>query len=117
MRLYPLALIALLIALAGCAFERHYSLKCGENRVIKVESGDRWYFDMEHDPANPWKYKVDDSDVEVRFIPSTEPGKIECLIRVHRGYDGPSLVHFTRKGEEFTVSLYKQTGDSAFWRP
>ena len=43
-------------------------------------------------------------------------------IRIHRGYDGPTAIRFfrKRKGEpiekEFTISLFRRTGDFAFWK-
>ena len=45
-------------------------------------------------------------------------------VRIHRGYDGPSTIRFfcrhcrTGKGARchpFTLSLFRRTGDAAFW--
>ena len=55
------------------------------------------------------------------LVPWVTPAKV--MIRIHRGYDGPSTVTFAlkRPGEKtpeksFTVTLFRRTGDAAFWR-
>lgn len=126
-------LLALLTAIAGgCAFERHRLDNPGKNEVIKVESGDTWRFELEENATTgyQWRAKCDDDDVEVsiRHIGAVgkyagAPGRAEVAIHIHRGYDGPSTVRFeyARNWEKsvaksFTLSLYKRTGDEAFWK-
>lgn len=106
----------------------------GKNQVLRVTSGDRLYFDLEENSATGycWDYKCDDSDVEVTIDHVAAdaangsvgaPGRAEVRIRIHRGYDGPSAVRFmyrrrwerTPPVREFTITLYKRTGDVAFW--
>ena len=106
----------------------------GKNQVIRVTSGDRLYFDLEENATTGycWDYKCDDPDVEVT-IDHAEPeqrdvcvgaaGLAKVRIRIHRGYDGPSTVRFVYRrrweksppAREFTITLYKRTGDVAFW--
>ncbi len=106
----------------------------GRNQVIRVTSGDRLYFDLEENATtgHSWDYKCNDPDVEVT-VDHVEaepgdgrvgaPGRAEVRIRIHRGYDGPSTVRFfyrrqwekSSPAKEFTITLYKRTGDVAFW--
>ena len=117
--------------LAGCAFgRRFYAVQPGVNQVLRVENGDRIFFEMEEDAAAGcmWDFTCDDQDVTVT-IDHVEPGRCDApgsakaMIRVHRGYDGPSEVTFMlrRPGERkarksFTITLFRRTGDAAFWR-
>ena len=106
----------------------------GQNQVIRVTSGDRLYFDLEENATTGycWDYKCDDPDVEVTIDHAAPepgdgrvgaPGLANVRIRIHRGYDGPSTVRFiyrrrwekTPPAKEFTITLYKRTGDVAFW--
>ena len=111
----------LLLALAGCSMERHYLSSPGTSQAVRVESGDRLFMDLdeESDAGYRWRASCADSDVEVLL--EHGEGKADVTIRIHRGYDGPSAVTFTygRKGEpptkKFTVTLFKRTGDCAFW--
>jgi len=134
MRLLPLAVVTLL---AGCQFcDRH--LIPGESQVIRVESGHRYYFDLEENATTgyQWEYTCNDDDVEVLLdhqgppkpkagepMMCGVPGKVSVRVRIHRGFDGPSTIKFQYKRpwekepiEQFTISLYKRTGDAAFWK-
>ena len=114
-------LVLAALAFAGCSMERHYLSNPGTSQAVRVESGDRLFMDLdeESDAGCRWRASCADSDVEVHL--EHEKGKAEVTIRIHRGYDGPSAVTFTygRKGEsptkKFTVTLFKRTGDCAFW--
>jgi len=119
--------------LFGCSIERHAISSPGTSQAIRVESGDRWFMDLEEDAAAGYKWygKSNDSDVDVivDHAPGKDgdgrvgaPGTAKVTIRVHRGYDGPSAVTFTyrRAGEKvptkkFVISLFKRTGDVAAW--
>ena len=111
----------ILPALVGCSMERHFIASPGTNQAIRVESGDRFFMDLDEETlaGYRWRATCNDPDVEVRI--EHEPGTAGVTIRIHRGYDGPSAVTFTygRKGEaptkKFTITLYKRTGDCAFW--
>lgn len=118
--------------LAGCAFERHYAIVPGKDQVVQVESGDRWLFELDENPAAgcEWDCTCDDDDVEVTIEHVAGAGgegvagKAKVTIRVHRGYDGPSTVTFflRRRGEgprpakSFVITLFRRTGDEAFWK-
>lgn len=126
---------ALLLLASGCAFERHTLSNPGQSQSVRVESGDRLYFDLEENRTTgySWGFACDDPDVEVKLshVPGKAApgivgagGKAEVEIRVHRGYDGPSAVRFFYRrpwekdvapAREFTITLYKRTGDCAFW--
>ena len=95
----------------------------GRGEVLRVVSGDRIYFDLGENAAAgySWDYVCNDPDVEVTI--DHVDAHAEVRIRIHRGYDGPSTVHFKyrRPGEkgpsakDFDIGLYKRTGDVAFW--
>ena len=125
------AALSLAALLAGCAFgHRFWAVQPGVNQVLRVQSGDRVYFEMDEDAAagRLWDFTCDDPDVTVSIDHVREervgaPGLAKVMIRVHRGYDGPSTVTFLQKrhGEKtaaksFTITLYRRTGDAAFWR-
>ena len=108
-------------ALFGCSMERHFISSPGTSQAIRVESGDRFFMDLDEESSSGyrWRATCNDSDVEVRI--EHRPGTAKVAIRIHRGYDGPSAVVFAygRAGEaptkKFTITLYKRTGDCAFW--
>ena len=120
-------------AFAGCATGRRFSaVEPGVNQVLRVASGDRIFFEMEEDASAGarWAYTCDDHDVEVsidhrppkRGEDGGAPGSAAVEIRIHRGYDGPSVVTFMLKKsgrgkavKRFAVTLFKRTGDVAFW--
>ncbi|MBO5751437.1 MAG: hypothetical protein J6R80_03435 [Kiritimatiellae bacterium] len=106
----------------------------GENQVMRVVSGDRIYFSLPEirESGYIWDYTSDDSDVSVTIDRDESLNRDKSLsssleanvrIRVHRGYDGPSTVNFFLRHKsgkespikEFTITLYKRTGDVAFW--
>ena len=101
--------------------ERHYLSGDGKSQVIRVESGDRFFMTLDEDATagGRWSAACRDPDVEVRV--EHKSGAAEVMIRIHRGYDGPSAVTFTcRRGAQkptksFTITLFKRTGDCAFW--
>ena len=110
------------LAVAGCSVERHVISSPGKSQVIRVESGDRFFMTLDEDAAagGRWSATCRDPDVEVRVEHTA--GAAEVLIRIHRGYDGPTDVSFKygRSDEkapqrQFTLSLYRRTGDCAFW--
>ena len=128
---FCLALLALAF-FAGCNMVwRKILFDPEKNQVIRVEKGERLYFDLEEDvdAGFRWDFTCDDADVEVTLDHESpdggdegrELGKAEVRIRIHRGYDGPSAVRFFYKSpgkpieKEFTITLYRRIGDYAFW--
>ena len=129
-----LALAALLLV-SGCEGVGYRVVSDpGKNQVIRVTSGDRLYFDLEENATTGfmWDCRCDDSDVEVTIDHEAAdnadgrcgaPGVAKVRIRVHRGYDGPSTLRFVYRRQwekgaparEFTITLFKRTGDVAFW--
>lgn len=128
------AILAFLLPLlGGCAVERHYLSNTGKNQVVRVESGDRCYLTLEENrtAGYRWEAHCDDSDVEVKLEHIAgrgdnglvgAPGEADVEIRVHRGYDGPTTVTFAYRRpwekepvKKFTITLFKRTGDCAFW--
>lgn len=124
------------LGLAGCGLGRYIVSNPERNQTIRVESGDRFYFSLEENASTGylWEYECDDKDVEVTIehVPPEldeatglvgVPGKAKVRFRVHRGYDGPSVVYLryvrptTRDcAKEIVYSLYRKTYDSAFWK-
>lgn len=126
-------LASLLLLVSGCNMLWRRILPDPEkNQVVRVEKGERLYFDLEEDvdAGYRWDFTCDDKDVEVTMDHESpegggegrELGTAEVRIRIHRGYDGPSAVHFFYKcagkpvEKEFTISLFRRTGDFAFWK-
>lgn len=134
MRLGLLSAVALALC-CGCEGSgRHFIDNPGRDQVLRVISGERIFFDLEENTATgyAWDYVCDDPDIEVTIdhvaADKSEgrvgaPGVARVCIRIHRGYDGPSNVHFMyrrpwKKGspaKDFDIGLYKRTGDVAFW--
>lgn len=128
-RFAAVAALSLAALLAGCAFgHRFWAVQPGVNQVLRVQSGDRVYFEMDEESATGllWDFACDDPDVTVAIDHVGKgggAGLAKVMIRVHRGYDGPSAVTFSlkRPGEKtpcksFTITLFRRTGDAAFWR-
>ena len=129
------AAVFLLLALAflsGCNMVwRKILSNPDRNQVVRVEKGERLYFDLEEDvdAGYRWDFTCDDRDVEVTMdheppdggARGRELGTAEVRIRIHRGYDGPSTIRFFYKPvgkpieKEFTITLYRRVGDCAFW--
>ena len=131
-RLLAIAMLALACGCEGIGYR--IITESGKDEVLRVVSGDRIYFDLEENTTTGymWDYKCDDPDVEVTIDHVAAdasdgrvgaPGLAKVRIRIHRGYDGPSNVHFMyrrqwEKGppiKDFDIGLYKRTGDAAFW--
>ena len=130
-----LAIASLLALACGCeGIGYRVVSEPGKDEVIRVVSGDRIYFDIEENATTgyEWDFVCDDKDVDVTIDHVAAdasagrvgaPGRAEGRIRIHRGYDGPSTIRFVyrrawEKGppaKEFTITLYKRTGDVAFW--
>ena len=125
-------LASLLLLVSGCNMVwRKILPDPGKNQVVRVEKGERMYFDIEEDSdaGYEWDFTCDDKDVEVTLDHQAPDGggsgrglgTAEVRIRIHRGYDGPSAVRFFYKGrgksveKQFTLTLYRRIGDYAFW--
>ena len=121
------------ILLSGCNMVwRRILPDPDRNQVIRVETGERLYFDLDEDAdaGYRWDFTCDDADVDVTVdheAPGSNDGErslgtAEVRIRIRRGYDGPSVVRFFYKSagkpveKEFTLSLFRRTGDAAFWK-
>jgi len=128
-RAIPLLLV---FAFVGCNFGRHAISSPGTSQAIRAESGDRFFMDLEEDSAAGYRWQGKSNDPDVDVVVDHERGndgdgrvgalgKAKVMIRVFRGYDGPSAVTFTyrRGGEEpvkeFVITLFRRTGDCAFW--
>ena len=121
-----------LVLLAGCNMVwRKILFDPEQNQVLRVEKGERIYFDLNEDvdAGYRWDFTCDDDDVEVTIDHEAPDGggggralgTADVRIRVHRGYDGPTTIRFfcKRRGKpiekEFTITLYRRIGDYAFW--
>ena len=129
MKLLPTAAVVLAATLAGCATGRRFwAVEPGVSQIVRVASGDRIFFKLEETSGFRWDFECDDGDVSVSLerdhekVGETRTVRVE--IRVHRGYDGPSTVTFVKRARNgapiadgrFTVTLFKRTGDTAFWK-
>ena len=120
--LLPMILASVMTGAAGCAFGMRFSaISPGVNQTLRVENGDRLFFDLAESNArvHEWDFKCDDKDVTVSIAHKGDIAHVE--LRIHRGYDGPSKVVFFRRGlhgkesERFILTLFRRTGDTAFW--
>lgn len=110
------------LVLAGCQMMMHRMLpNPGKDAIVRVESGDRLFFNLPREEGHEWRVEVDDSDVDVSIDPEGEEALVQ--LHVHRGYDGPSVLRFSyhergssRELKHFTLSLFRRTGDTAFWK-
>jgi len=113
--------LAVLLACGGCNFARwHWLPNESADRVVRVESGDRYFFKIEEPEGCRWMAASDDPDVEVQV--DHDEGRAKVGIRIHRGYDGPSTVTFRCKRNgvkepvrQFAVTFYREIADRAFW--
>lgn len=115
-----------LLLFSACQFvDRRVVPNPGSNEIIRVEGGERLYFDLEEDSARgqTWECRSDDADVDV-YAERSKPGFVRIRARVHCGFDGPATLRFSslRRGavaegpESFTVSLFRRTDTAAFWK-
>lgn len=110
------------LVLAGCQLGLYRSLENpGTSQIVRVSSGDRFCFELPVEGGCVWRATSDDPDVAVQAYARGNVSAVE--IRIHRGYDGPSLVRFrqleVRTGRQvaaFTLSFYKRNGDAAVWK-
>jgi len=124
-RLSVLAGALTAVLLGGCATGVHWISDPERNRVIRVESGDKWFLTLDESNADErsslrWTATSDDGDVTVRIRHGE--GEAKATIDVGPAFDGPATVVFRlcRPGRReaaktFTVVCYRRTGDSAFW--
>lgn len=113
---------AIFVVLTGCQQFHWTHWDCArKNEVLRVESSQRIFFELPIDPGHMWDAVDDDDDVDVMFKRDGDHADVE--LRIHRGYDGPSVVRFryrkdgtNRVLEEFTLSLFRRTGDQAYWK-
>ena len=135
-----LTILALTLALCGCRMDRMTIREPVADRVIEVESGDRFYVELDENMTTGyhWEASCDDDrnlvEVFVKHIPYEAapgeealcgaPGKAEVSIRVHRGFLGPATVEmrYVRAWEReapvrhIKFVLWKRDGDVAPWK-
>jgi len=122
-----------LLVLCGCSLGRHDIACPGVSQTIRVQSGDRFFMDLEENVTTGYRWQATSNDPDVDVIidhkPAKDsegrvgvPGRAQVTIRIHRGYDGPSAVTFrymrpweSAPAREFTITLFKRTGDCAAW--
>ena len=118
----PILAAALAAIVAGCASGMRFAaIRPGINQTLRVESGDRLFFDMGESstPRGKWDFECDDPDVSVSI--AHRDGMARAELHIHRGYDGPSKIVFFRRGmhgkdqDRFVITLFRRTGDAAFW--
>jgi len=117
--LLPILAAMLATVVAGCASGMRFSaIRPGVNQALRVESGDRLFFDLD-ESGREWDFECDDPDVSVSI--AHRDGTARAELHIHRGYDGPSKVVFFRRdkngkgSDRFVLTLFRRTGDAAFW--
>ena len=136
-----LPIMAALATSAGCRMDRMTIREPVTDRFIEVESGDRFWVELEENTTTGhcWEASTDDFrqlvDTQVKHIPGERqtrdgealcgaPGKAEVLIRVHRGFVGPATVilKYVRPWEPdkpvrtVKLVLWRRDGDVAPWK-
>lgn len=117
-----IAAAVVIAAVAGCDFGRHTLVNSTEDRIVRAESGDRFFLELDEGGVESKRWTAKSSDPDVTVSLKHRDGKAAVEMRVHRGFDGPATVTFTckqRSGEppkDFAIVLYKRTGDAAFWK-
>ena len=133
------ALIVLAAALAGCRLDRMTIREPVTDRLVEVESGDRFWVELNENVTTGYRWEASADDfrelveTQVKHIPAEQkggepvcgaPGKAEVLIRVHRGFVGPATVtlRYVRPWEPdkpartVRLVLWKRDGDVAPWK-
>ena len=129
-----------LAALAGCRMDRMTIREPVSDRFVEVESGDRFWVELEENTTTGYAWEVEVSDernlveTSVKHIPHETPageealcgapGKAEIMIRIHRGFVGPATVLFRyvrpwereRPVRQIKFVLWRRDGDVAPWR-
>jgi len=124
------------VALLGCRLSRYELTEPLDGQAIQVKSGDRISVVLEENATTGyvWTPECDDDDISFarETVPPDEtkpmmcgaPGKVRIIIRVHRGFDGPTHVKLAYKrpwkggGTARTIDLllYHKAEDSAPWK-
>ena len=129
-----------MLLVAGCRMDRMTIKEPVTDRFIEVESGDRFWVELDENMTTgySWEVKCDDFrelvETYVKHIPYEPkpdepplcgaPGKAEIMIRVHRGFVGPATVfmRYVRPWEPdeparvIKFVLWKRDGDVAPWK-
>lgn len=122
-RVFLIAWLAL--GLGGCSLGRYWVSDPAQDRILRVEQGDRYYFSLEEpaDSACRWSATSNDKDVEVLVDHDADDEEADVRIRIHRGFDGPAEVTFRygRKSGEpekiFVISCFRTTwNNDSFWK-
>lgn len=135
-----MALAAFCFLLAGCRMDRMTIREPVSDRFIEVESGDRFWVELEENTTTGFSWTVASDDFRelvetyVRHIPCEPgpdeearcgaPGKAEVMIRIHRGFVGPATVVMKyarpwepdRPARTIKFVLWKRDGDVAPWK-
>lgn len=136
-RAAPIVLAA--AALAGCRLDRMTIREPVADRLVEVESGDRFWVELNENVTTGYRWEASADDfrelveTQVKHLPAEQkggepvcgaPGKAEVLIRVHRGFVGPATVtlRYVRPWEPdkpartVRLVLWKRDGDVAPWK-
>ena len=125
---------------AGCRMDRMTIREPVTDRFIEVESGDRFWVELEENTTTGYRWEVSSDDFRelvetyVKHIPYEPeegeeircgaPGKAEVMVRIHRGFLGPATLtmRYVRPWEPDTPArtvkfvLWKRDGDVAPWK-
>lgn len=117
--------LLLATSFCGCRMDRMTIHEPVGDRVIEVESGDRFFVELEERQAAGYVWEAscnddrDSVDVTIRHLQNAA----EVAIRVHRGFVGPSTVEMVQIKSldrldivrRVRFVLWKRDGDVAPW--
>jgi len=123
------------LLLGGCRMARYELTEPLDGRAIQVKSGDRISIVLEENATTGylWTGECDDTDISFAretILPDEDaprcgaPGKVRMIVRVHRGFDGPTHVKLAYRrpwkggdtAREIDMLLYKKAEDNAPWK-
>ena len=136
-----LSLVSLILLAAGCRHDMHTLKEPVESQIIEVETGDRFWIELDENPTTGYQWQIDCDDfrhkVEINsYFEPCRDGEIEdglcgaggkriVSVRVRLGFTGECTLSMTylrpwekdvKPAREIQFVLWKRDGDVAPWR-
>jgi len=122
--------LAFAALLGGCRSARYELTEPIDGRAIQVKSGDRISIVLEENALSGYVWQPECDDTDISFAHETvppakgAPAKVRIIVRVHRGFDGPSHVTLAYRrpwkggstARTIDLLLYRKPEDNAPWK-
>ena len=140
-QIFPLVSLTAALVLAGCRTDMHTFREPVESQIVEVESGDRFWIELEENPTTGFSWEVDCDDFRRKVEIHSEyiepcrggeggmlcgaPGIRRISVRVRLGFTGQALLSMKYRrpwetkvppAREINFMLWKRDGDVAPWR-